>query len=138
MNKKIFKKLSAGLLIATLFVGTSAFAGSYTTKEIIPGEAGGTNDFMSFLNSLYNFGIGISAMLAVFMVGFGAFKYIVFSAGNASTMGDAKETIYSAIFGLGMALAAWLILYVINPDLVNNSMTTVPTIKDCIDPLNCN
>ncbi len=131
-NKSI---LFIGLVF--LFQTTSVFAGGYTTKELIPGEAVGSNDFMTYLNSFYNFGIAISALLAVFMIGFGAFKYVALSAGNASTMSDAKETVYSAIFGLTLALIAWLILYVINPDLVNNSMTTIPTIKDCTNPANC-
>ncbi|MBT3356356.1 hypothetical protein HN784_01210 [bacterium] len=135
-----FKKSQIVFIVGTclLFAAESAFAAGYTTREIIPGEAAGTNDFMSYLNSLYSFGIGISGVLAVFMIGFGAFKYIVFSAGNASTMGDAKDTIYSAIFGLGLVLVAWLILYVINPDLINSTLTTVPTIKDCLDKATCN
>lgn len=126
------------VIICALFSADSVFAGGYATKEAIPGEATGATDFIPYLNSLYKFGIGISGLLAVFMIGFGAFKYTVFSAGNASTMGDAKDSIYSAIFGLILALVAWLILYVVNPDLISSTMTAVPTIKTCLDPATCN
>lgn len=125
-------KIIALVFIYSIFIVSDTFAASYVTREIIPGESGGTNDFMSYLNSLYTFGIGISALLAVFMIGFGAFKYTVFSAGNASTMGDAKETIYSAIFGLGLALSAWLVLNIINPDLTSNTMKVKPIINEIL------
>ncbi len=131
-------KILAFISITSFFVASNVFAAGYTTREIIPGQSGGTDDFMSYLNSLYTFGIGVAALLAIFMIGFGAFKYTVFSAGNASTMGDAKETIYSAIFGLGLALVAWLLLNVINPDLTSNTMKTMPTIKNCLKKENCN
>lgn len=130
---KFYKnKLAATILICSMFVVGDAAAAGYVTREVIPGESGGTDDFMSYLNSLYTFGIGISALLAVFMIGFGAFKYTVFSAGNASTMGDAKETIYSAIFGLGLALSAWLLLNIINPDLTSNTMKVKPIINEVL------
>jgi hypothetical protein len=41
------------------------------------------------------------------------------SAGNTSAMGTAKSVIFDALIGLTIALAAWLILNVINPDLVD-------------------
>ena len=126
-------KIVSLIFICNLFFIGDAYAAGYVTREVIPGESGGTNDFMSYLNSLYTFGIGISALLAVFMIGFGAFKYTVFSAGNASTMGDAKETIYSAIFGLGLALSAWLVLNIINPDLTSNTMQVDPVVKEILE-----
>jgi formate/nitrite transporter FocA (FNT family) len=134
MNMKLNKNKAITIVfICSLLIVGDVSAAGYVTKEIIPGEAAGTNDFMSYLNSLYNFGIGISALLAVFMIGFGAFKYTVFSAGNASTMGDAKETIYSAIFGLGLALTAWLVLNIINPDLINNTMQVEPVVRQQLE-----
>lgn len=132
-------KILAIVVVCALFVAGSVFADGYVTKEIIPGEAStGEGDFITYLNSLYKLGIGLSGLLAVFMIGFGFFKYIVSSAGNASTMSDAKETIYSAIFGLMLALVAWILLFVINPDLVSNSVSSMPTLKECLTPGNCN
>jgi hypothetical protein len=41
------------------------------------------------------------------------------SAGNTSAMGSAKSVIFDSLIGLVIAIVAWLILNVINPDLVN-------------------
>ena len=56
--------------------------------------------------------------------------YIVTSAGNAGKLANAKEIITSAILGLVMALLSWLILFVINPDLVGNVLEGVDLERD--------
>jgi hypothetical protein len=71
---------------------------------------------------VYKFGVAVSAMLALFMISLGAFSYIITSAGNAAKMADAKEVIGEAFFGLALALAGYLILFVINPDLVSGAL----------------
>ena len=102
----------------------------YRLHEKIPGQEN-VDDLQSYLEALYRFGIAIVAILAVVMIGIGAFMYIVTAAGNLSKMANAKEIIGNAIFGLVMALLAWLILYVINPDLVG---TTLKMPKKTINP----
>ena len=102
----------------------------YRLHEKIPGQEN-VDDLQSYLEALYRFGIAIVAILAVVMIGIGAFMYIVTAAGNLSIMANAKEIIGNAIFGLVMALLAWLILYIINPDLVG---TTLNTPKKTINP----
>jgi len=109
---------------------------TYPLKEKIPGQNGragqgkdGVVDTLQeYLESLYKFGIAIVAILAVVMIGIGAFMYIVTSAGNAGKLANAKEIITNAIIGLVMALLAWLILFIINPDLVGTTLTT-PTLE---------
>ena len=93
---------------------------TYENFENIPGQER-TNNFIVYLENLYRFGIAIVAILAIFMISFGSFVYVVTSAGNASKMMDAKDMIYSAIFGLILALVAFLFLYLINPDLVKGT-----------------
>ncbi len=95
---------------------------TYETKEVIPGEAEGTSDFITYLGMLYRFGIAIVAILSVVMIAIGAFTYIVTSAGNAAKIADAKSMIKNAIIGLVIALVAWLALFVVNPDLVRGRM----------------
>ncbi len=95
----------------------------YRLHEKIPGQEN-VDDLQSYLEALYRFGIAIVAILAVVMIGIGAFMYIVTAAGNLSKMANAKEIIGNAIFGLVMALLAWLILYIINPDLVGTTLNT--------------
>lgn len=94
----------------------------YENQELIPGQEP-TSEFVTYVENLYNFGIAITAVLAVFMIAIGAFAYIVTSAGNSSKIIDAKAKIYNAIIGLILALVAALVLYIINPDLVKGTMS---------------
>jgi len=107
--------------IALLF---PVYSGLAQTLENIPGqEANATDsDLVGFLGNMYNFGISITGILAIFMIGLGAFSYMITSAGNSAKMMDAKETIQNALIGLIIALTAYLFLYVINPDLVQGTL----------------
>ncbi len=88
----------------------------------IPGQETAGDDLIEYLNNLYKFGISITGILAVFMIALGAFSYIVTSAGNSSKMMNAKEMINNALIGLIIVLTAYLILYVVNPDLVKGTL----------------
>jgi hypothetical protein len=145
-NMNIFKKTlfitllsTAGFLVASNFVS----AQKYQIHEKIPGQVGrsgsvggvdygaeGIDTLQDYLESAYKFGIAIVGILAVVMIGVGGFMYIVTSAGNAGKLADAKEIITSAILGLVMALLSWLILFVINPDLVGNTLKGVELDRD--------
>ena len=121
--------------ISLLFSSSFTIAQTYQIHEKIPGQEGkagvinginygnsGVDTLQDYLESAYKFGIAIVAILAVVMIGIGGFMYIVTSAGNAGKLANAKEIITSAILGLVMALLSWLILFVINPDLVGNAL----------------
>jgi len=66
----------------------------------------------------YNMALGLVGILAVIMIIIGGFQYLT-SIGNSSRMSDAKDRITQAILGLVLALLSYLILYVLNPDLVS-------------------
>ena len=65
----------------------------------------------------YYFIIGVAGLAAFVMLVTGGVKYLT-SAGNPSAIGDAKDRIKSALLGLLIILMSWLILQVINPDLI--------------------
>ena len=114
-GKRIFFSI---LLVQLSFILPKAVLASmnYTTLENIPGFESSQN-LPAYIEAIYKFGIwtiGISAML---MIVIGGIMYIT-SAGNTSSTGKAKGIITDALIGIVMALCAWLILYVINPDLV--------------------
>lgn len=134
MRKGRVKKFYSLFLAILIMFGTAsvALAAGYTTHEQVPG-AGTTSDFPTFLRQLYNFGIGSAAILAMITIGAGAFIYIVTSAGNASKMATGKDMIMSALYGLIIAMIAYLILFLVNPDLVNSTINNVPQVSDCID-----
>lgn len=75
---------------------------SVTTAEYIPG--------------LFRLIIGIAGVLAVVMIIWGGIKYM--STDAFSGKNEAKGIIENALWGLLLAMAAWLIVYTINPNLV--------------------
>jgi len=116
-NKNKIKNIFIFSVILLIFFSffQPSFA-QYTNQEKIPG-AQPTNDFIQYLKDVINFGFAIIGILALFMLIIGAYQYLMAAgSGNAS---DAKETITSALLGLILGLCAWIILYKINPDLVN-------------------
>ena len=141
MKKNVF------LIIAiTVFLlapaGISMAQYTYIPMEKIPGFEGEPTDFPNFLLSITKFAIWTVGIAALLMITIGGFWYMT-SAGNTSQAETAKKIITDALLGLIVALAAWLLLYVINPDLVNVNLkfkaisppsaapatTTAPTTK---------
>jgi hypothetical protein len=116
------------LLVAYCFLPSSALAAyNYTLMEKIPGFDISGSDFPGYILAIYKFGIWTVGIAALLMITIGGFMYFT-SAGNTAKLGQAKQVIYDALFGLIIAMAAFLILYVINPDLVkvNISLKAVP------------
>lgn len=71
----------------------------------------------TYIKYIYQIALGVVGLMALLMLILGGVMYMT-AAGNASQMDDAKGRINNAILGLILALAAYLILYTINPDLV--------------------
>lgn len=94
---------------------------NYTPLEYIPFLNGTT--FQDYILGVYILGMVLVVLAAVFMLVIGGFQYLT-SAGNTSALSSAKHTIEGALFGLALALVAYLILYVINPDLTKLNIST--------------
>ena len=111
------KKIIFSLVILFVFFSFLhfSFAAPYTNQEKIPG-AQPTNDFITYLKSVINFGFAIVGILALFMLIIGAYQYLM--AAGSDNASNAKDTITSALLGLVLGLTAWIILNTINPDLV--------------------
>lgn len=85
----------------------------------------------------YEFGLGLLAVIAVLMIIWGGLRYLI-SRGNSSETSTAKDIITQAILGLILGLCSWLILYVINPQLVNlrwDTSALQSTLKTAADTL---
>ncbi|MCA9364949.1 MAG: hypothetical protein KC736_03590 [Candidatus Moranbacteria bacterium] len=98
---------------------TTTVSSRYTPLEPIPGFEG-AKSFEDYLISIYNFAVWTVGIAAMFMIVIGGFMYIT-SAGNTSALGRAKQVLWDAVFGLLVVMVTWLVLYVINPDLVQIS-----------------
>lgn len=118
MNIKTKKYLILLFLIFAFLLPVFVFATSYdyTPMENIPGFSK-SGDFVAYILSIYKFGIWGIGIAALLMIMIGGFMYIT-SAGNNASMEKAKGIITDAIIGILMALTAWLLLYIINPELV--------------------
>jgi hypothetical protein len=92
---------------------------NYTLLESFPGfftRDTQMTDFPAMIIAIYKFGIWTVGIAGFFMLVVGGFMYMA-SAGNTSTAGSARGIIWDALLGIVAALGAYLILYVINPDL---------------------
>ncbi len=94
----------------------------YYGSQLVPGEGIGLS---TYLEAVFAFGISIAGILAVAMIVIGGIQYMT-AYGNSSAVENAKDRITQALLGLLLAVAAWLILYTINPDLAKGKLTVPP------------
>jgi hypothetical protein len=96
----------------------------YQLLEKIPGTSGLGSDLPGYVSAIYKMALIIVTLSAVLMLTVGGFMYLT-SAGNTASIGTAKGIIYDSLIGLVIALSAWLVLYVINPDLVEINLSAL-------------
>lgn len=94
-------------LSQTNTVSTTASLPAFNEKE--PGK---------IINQFYDFFLIISGLLAFAVIVYGGIKRIL-AAGNTSKISDANEWIKNAAIGLLLLFGAYIILKLINPNLVN-------------------
>jgi hypothetical protein len=70
-----------------------------------------------YVKAAYIFAVGMVGIIATVVIMIGGLIWIS-SLGNANRVNDAKEWIGAAISGLALAMFSYMILYIINPDLV--------------------
>ena len=70
----------------------------------------------------------IAGVLAFAMIVYAGFQYLT-SGGNTAQQKDAQERIVSAIIGIVLLFAFYIILYTINPNILNgdSDTTTLPS-----------
>ncbi|OGF63946.1 hypothetical protein A2661_02190 [Candidatus Giovannonibacteria bacterium RIFCSPHIGHO2_01_FULL_45_24] len=110
-------KLKILFVVILLSSGAFAFAADYNLLQPLPHTGQSVSDFPTYVGRIIPFILGLAAVLAVVMITIGGIEYAISEAVDAKA--DAKDRIMQAIFGLLLALASWLILWTINPDLVN-------------------
>jgi len=124
-------KLETKIIIIVCLMILPLFVFGYTFLQPLPGfgpsqpgfQGPLQGDFFStYLSWLFKFMLVAAAFLAVVQIVIGGIAMI---AGGASetARSDAKKRIQDAIYGLLLALASWLILYTINPDLAAMKLT---------------
>ncbi len=120
MKKRIF--YYATFLVGFLFVAGTGVAQAAVS---LPDFSNAT-DLPAFISSVYSFAltvVGIAVFIRILYAGF----LMLTAAGNSSKFGDAKNKMQNAVIGAILLFSAYLILYIINPDLVKNTFNlTIP------------
>lgn len=105
-----------GLLCIAL-VAETASAQEYIPLAGIPGVTSGSVNLTSYINALFLLSISLGAMIGVIKIGLGGFKYMMSEV--VTSKEDARKDITGALIGLGILLSTFVVLYAINPELVN-------------------
>ena len=110
---------------------TNSYSTSSTYTLLAPLPGGLTtapNNFGEYANKVFLIIIGLCGALAVIMLIIGGIMYM----GDESIFGktEAKKQMENAIFGLLIALAAYVLLNTINPDLLNANLSVTPVTAD--------
>ena len=87
----------------------------------------------NYIKYVYVFIVVISGLIALGVIVYGGLRYIS-SAGNPAAINDAKDHIFSAILGLIIVAASWIILNTINPQLTNLDLNAPPTVATALYP----
>ncbi len=81
-----------------------------------------------YIVAIYKYAIGIVGILATVVMMVGGIIWLT-AGGNATRVGEAKSWISASLTGLVIALSSYLILYQINPELVNLKPIKVTVVK---------
>ncbi|MCR4334390.1 MAG: pilin [Patescibacteria group bacterium] len=89
-------------------------------------------DLSTYLSAIFKISIGIAIAFAILMIVWGGLEYML--SGIPAMKLDGKKRIWDAILGLLLTLSAWLLLYTINPKLVDFSNLEIDKLTIKIDP----
>lgn len=82
-----------------------------------------------YISSLYKYLIGIVGILAAVVLMIGGVIWLT-AGGNQTRIGEAKAWIGASLTGLIIALTSFMILYQVNPDLVNFKPIKITVVED--------
>jgi hypothetical protein len=114
--------------IAFLFLAAAAYpALAVNIDTTLPGltnNGGAATNPCSYIFSFYTFALMIGGILAFGAIVYGGVKYTM-AAGNPSGQSEGKEWVKGALLGLLLLVGAYLILNVVNPDIVKCTLPTI-------------
>jgi len=127
---------TALIIFAAVIIGFSLVSVTHAVNISLtfPSSGGGSNPCSSptstncspgnFINYFYQFALMIGGLLAFGVIVYGGVRYAT-SAGNPSGQHEAKEWVQGALLGLVLLAGAYLILYTVNPNLVQLGLPTL-------------
>ncbi|MEI6190912.1 MAG: hypothetical protein WCP24_00915 [bacterium] len=121
LKNKLSLAVMASFVFQFLILPIKSFALTYVPLEgktfVGFTPTPGANQLGQFLSQAFQFGLAIAAALAVIMIVWGGVEIMLSESVFAKD--DGKKKIKDAIYGLLLALVSWLILYTINPNILN-------------------
>jgi hypothetical protein len=126
MVKKFIKKIILGI---SLFSVQTLISFKYTLAQIkytplqkdafggIGKEISEKTSLAEFLSYAFELGLAICAALAVVMIVWGGVEYML--SESLFSKEEGRKKIRNAIYGLLLAVFSWLILYIINPSILD-------------------
>jgi hypothetical protein len=90
---------------------------NYGSGKLSQIYSGSTSDLSAFVNNLFIFAISLGAVLAVLRLSYAGYLYMG-QSDMWSHKGQAKDIIQNTILGLLLLLSIYLILYQINPTIL--------------------
>lgn len=106
-----------------VLVPITSFATAYAPLVGIPGLEDGGGNMEAYLNTLYAISISLAALLAVIKIIIAGVKYML--SDIVTTKGQAIKDIQGSLLGLIVVVMAWVILYVINPNILSTQIFLV-------------
>lgn len=86
-----------------------------------------------YIRALYVYFVGVVGVFAVVMIMYAGFIWIT-AAGNAGKITQAKEQMNGAVIGLILMLTSFLLLQLVNPELVKLRDLNLPTVPRILQP----
>ena len=107
-------------------IASAAATGQLTYTPLEPfsafdAQAGAYGNFAYYLNTIFKLLITLGSLFAVVMLVIAGIGYMVSEA--AVDIEKAKQRARAALWGLLLLTGCWLILYTINPNLLNFNLT---------------
>jgi len=133
----LFFAIAVSIRAATIVEDYPNLPACENNAQCNPGQTG--FEFPQFIKYIYLFALGIVGIVGLLAIIIAAFDYVT-SAGNPQKASGAKDKIISALLGLLLLLGSWVLLNLINPDLlklkleapaVTVDITTEPPTTGC-------
>ena len=99
-------------------IPVSAQDSTYQLQTPFSGQPETVSGPADYLRRFYVYGLSVVGLLAMARIVYAAIKLIA-SAGNPAAVSEARGIITQSLWGIALLAGAYLILYTINPNLVN-------------------
>jgi hypothetical protein len=117
MRLFLFTVIGFLLTVTPVLAANTGFIPISPIPDANGGQITDSSTLADYVNAAFKLALAAGAVVAVINISIGGFEYILSEA--VSSKGDGKKRIQQSLYGLAILLLVYLILFVINPDLVS-------------------